>query len=149
MFYQTDSKLIYNAKSDCYIFDILKIHEIIGKHEFDYRQLKAMRKLMVRAEFIGKDGYINAKGISGITSVASGLTGHNVYIKRVGIDDIYNFVIAQFSRFLSNNDLVTHFNLMYLNKPKIVQWDPWSEDGARTTKIGNITGYRYIWAEAV
>lgn len=149
MKYQTDSKLMFNAKSDCYVFDILKVHEIIGKHEFSYRQLKSMRKVMVRADFIGQDGYINDKGISGISSVASGLTGNNVYIKRVGSNDNYNFVIAKFGRQLSNNKWVYHFVLMDPDNPAIVLYDSWSKAGSRTVQIGQILDYRFIFAEAV
>lgn len=147
MFYQSDPDLLFDAKSDCYVFDILKIHEIVGKHEFTRDQVKNLRKVSVRAEFIGEDGYINAKGISGIATVASGTTGVHVYIKRVTIDDPFNFLIAEFGRKLSNGDSVRHFNLMEIDAPALVQWDPWSKAGARTTQIGQIVGYRYIFAE--
>ena len=149
MFYQTDPELNYNAKSDCYVFDILKIHELVGKHEFSYYDIKQIRKLTVRADFIGEDGYINAKGISGISTTASGLTGRHVYIKRVTIDDPFNFLIAEFGRKLSNGDPVRHFNLMEIDAPELVQWDPWSKVGARTTQIGKIIGFRYIFAEVI
>lgn len=149
MKFQTDPKLMFNAKSDCYVFDILKIHEIIGKHEFSHRQLLAMRKVMVRADFIGSDGYINNKGISGISSVASGLTGHSVYIKRVGSQDNYNFVIALFRRTDSDGLVWEHFVLMEPLSHDVVFFDPWSEEGARTVKLGKIVEYRFIWAEAV
>lgn len=149
MKYQTDPKLMFDADSDCYVFDILKVHEVIGKHEFSYRQLKSMRKVMVRADFIGQDGYINDKGISGIASVASGLTGHHVYIKRVGSNDNYNFVIALYRRQLSNGKFVYHFVLMDPSNPALVLFDPWSKVGARTTQEGQIIDYRFIWGEAV
>lgn len=149
MFYQTDPELQFNAKSDCYVFDILKIHELIGKHEFTYEQIRKIRSVTVQAEFIGEDGYINAKGISGISTTATGLTGVHVYIKRVKVDDPFNFLIAEFGRKLSNSDPVRHFNLMEMDAPELVQWDPWSKVGARTTAIGKIIGFRYIWAEKV
>lgn len=149
MKYQTDPELMFNAKSDCFIFSILKIHEIVGHHEFTRKQIKQIRKVAVRADFHGQDGYINEKGISGIASVASGRSRNHVYIKRVTSNDHYNFLIARFSRYLSNGDLVTHFVLSDIDTPGRVVFDPWSEDGARTTMIGNITGYRYLFAEKV
>ncbi len=146
MYYQTDPELQFNAKSDCYIFDILKIHEIVGKHEFTRTQIKQLRKIAVRADFIGQDGYINAKGISGLATVASGITKHHVFIKRVGSNDNYNFIIGEFMR-MHGSRRIEHFNLM--EDRKTVMFDPWSKLGAVTTKEGNIIGYRYIFAEAV
>ena len=149
MKYQTDPKLMFEAKSDCFVFTVLKVHEIIGKHEFSYRHLLGMRKVMVRADFIGKDGYINDKGISGISSVASGLTENHVYIKRVGSNDNYNFVIALYRRQLSPGKFVFHFVLMDPDNPALVLFDPWSKAGAKTTHEGQIIDYRFIFAEAV
>ncbi len=149
MFFQTDPELKFNAKSDCYIFDILKIHEIVGKHEFTRDQIKKIRKVSVRADFIGEDGYINAKGISGISVAASGLTGKHVYIARVEVNDPFNFLIAEFGRKLSGDRNVRHFNLMEMESPSLVKWDPWSKVGAKTTQIGKIIGFRYIFAEVL
>ena len=149
MKFQTDPKLMFNAKSDCFVFCILKIHEIVGNHEFTYDQLKKIRRVAVRPGFHGKDGYINEKSISGIASVASGLTGHHIYIKRTTSNDPFNFLIGEFMRIVSDSKRFTHFNLMKDLSHKVVEFDPWSEEGARTTEIGNIIGYRYIWAEAI
>ena len=149
MFFQNDPELQFNAKSDCYLFDVLRIHEIVGGHEFTREQIKQLRRVSVRTEFIGQDGYLNEKGISGLATVASGLTKHHVYIKRVTSNDDYNFLIGEFMRTVSGGKRYTHFNLMEgLDRDK-VGFDPWSKEGAQTTKHGNIIDYRYIWAEAV
>lgn len=150
MFFQTDKKLQFNAKSDCYLFDILKIHELTGKHEFTRDQVKKLRKVSVRAEFIGEDGYLNEKGISGVASVASGLTGHNVYMRRVGSNDNYNNIIAHYERRTNSSKFVRHFVLANFEKPdKLVDYDPWSKYGSKTVQTGYIIGYRYIWSEVV
>ncbi len=81
--------------------------------------------------------------------MASGLTGYNVYIKRVTNNNRFNFLIGKFGRKLSSGKLVSHFNLMEIEQPELVKWDPWSAVGARTTVIGKIVGYRYLWAELV
>jgi hypothetical protein len=147
VFFQDDPELKFDAKSDCYLFDILKIHEIVGKHTFTRDQIKNLRKVSVRTKFIGEDGYLNAKGISGLATVASGLTGVHVYIKRVTNNDPFNFLIGEFGRALSGGRHVRHFNLMEMDAPELVQWDPWSKAGARTTGIGKIVGFRYLFAE--
>ncbi len=149
MFFQTDHELQFDAKEDCFFFDILKIHELVGKHEFSREQVKKLRKVSVRTDFMGEDGYLNAKGISGIATVASGLTGHNVYMRRVDSNSNYNFIISRFSRITNNNKRVSHFVLMDINNPKEVLYDPWSKNGSRTAREGNITEYRYIWSERV
>ncbi len=149
MFFQNDKDLMFNAKSDCYIFDILKIHELVGNHFFTRQQIKQLREVSVREKFIGQDGYINAKGISGLASVASGLTGHNVYIKRVDSNANYNFLIGEFMRIVSGGKRYEHFNLMADLDREKVGFDPWSSEGAKTTHYGNIIGYRYIFSEAV
>jgi len=146
VFYQTDPKLQFRAKSDCYIFDILKIHEIVGEHEFTRTQIKQLRDVAVRTGFIGQDGYINERGISGLATVASGISKHYVYIKRVGSNDPYNFLIGEFMRIAGTRRIV-HFNLM--EDKDTVMFDPWSKLGALTTKEGNIIGYRYLFAEAI
>ena len=148
MIYQTDPELQFDAKSDCYVFCILKIHELVGRHEFLKNHVNQLRKVSVRTEYIGEDGYLNAKGISGLAAVASGLTGQNVYIKRVSPNDDFNFLIAQYARNLSSGKLVTHFVLVDVLTHSVI-FDPWSKEGARTTKIGNVTGQRHIWAEAI
>lgn len=150
MFFQTDKKLQFEADQDCYLFDILKIHELVGKHEFTREQIKDLREVSVQAKFMNRDGYLNAKGISGITSVASGLTKKHVYIKRVGSNDIYNYIIAKYQRRTSNSHMVSHFVLANFKEPnRLIDWDPWSLEGSRTGKVGYIIGYRYILAEAV
>ncbi len=150
MFYQTDPELQFKADSDCYFFDILKIHELVGRHAFTRDQVKDVRRVSVRPDFMGKDGYLNAKGISGIASVASGLTKHHVYIRRVGLNDIYNHIIAKYERRTDSNKLVRHFVVANFEHPNgIIDWDPWSKDGSRTGNTGYITEYRYIFAEAI
>ena len=149
MFYQTDKDLQFEADSDCYLFDVLRILEKTGGFEYTRDQVMQIRKLSVRAEFIDKDGFLNEKGISGLATVSSGLTSHHVYAKRVGSNDNYNNIIALFSRKLSNNKRMYHFVLMDSFTPDIVEWDPWSKVGAKTTREGNIISYRYIFSEVV
>jgi len=148
--FQTDPELQFNAKSDCYLFDILKIHELVGKHEFTREQIRDIRRVSVRTNFMGKDGYLNAKGISGISMVASGLTGYNVYMRRVGSNSNYNYIIAEYQRRIDSSSMVDHFVLANFEQPnKVVDYDPWSFFGSRTVREGNIVGFRYIFAEAV
>ena len=149
MFYQTDTKLQFEANSDCYLFDILRIIEKTGKFEYTRDQVKKIREISVRADFMGKDGYLNAKGISGIGTVSSGLIKKHVYIKRVGNNDNYNNIIGKFMRPISNSDPYYHFNLMDFLNPKLVEWDSWSRIGARTTREGSVVEFRYIFAEAI
>ena len=150
MFYQTDPKLQFKANEDCYFFGVLKIHELEGKHEFTRGQVKDLRRVSVRAKFMDKDGFLNAKGISGIASVASGLTGHHVYIRRVGSNDNYNHIIAHYERRTDSGKLFRHFVLAnFLEPDKIIDFDPWSKEGSRTGNTGYIIGYRYIFAEAI
>ena len=149
MFYQTDKELQFEADSDCYLFDILRILEKTGKFKYTRDQVKQLREISIRAEFIGEDGYLNEKGISGIASVSSGLTSHHVYAKRVGSNDNYNNIIALFMRNISGSKSIYHFDLMELSNPKLVEWDPWSLFGAKTTHEGNVISYRYIFSEAI
>jgi len=150
LFYQTDPELQFDADEDCFFFDILKIHEIVGKHEFTREQVKQLRMVSVRADFMGQDGYLNAKGISGIATVASGLTKHHVYIKRMGSNDNYNHIIALYERRTNSGKLVRHFVLADFEKPhRLIAFDPWSKEGSRTGREGYIVGYRYIWGEEV
>ena len=150
MKFQTDPKLMFNAKSDCYVFDVLKVHEIVGKHEFSYSDIKKLRKVSVRADFIGEDGYINAKGIQGLAAAASGISGVHVYIRRNSSNGLYNFIFARYQRRTNSLKLVTHFVLANFEKPlKKVDWDPWSESGSRTASEGNVVDFRYIWAEKI
>jgi len=150
VFFQTDPKLQFKANEDCYLFDVLKIHELVGKHEFTRDQVRDLRKISVRTKFVEEDGYLNAKGISGIASVASGLTGHHVYMRRVGSNDNYNHIIALYERRTDSGKLVRHFVLANFKKPdRLVDYDSWSKYGSRTVQIGYIIGYRYIWSEAV
>jgi hypothetical protein len=150
VFYQTDPELQFKANSDCYLFDILKVHELVGKHEFTREQVKQLRKVSVRADFMGQDGYLNEKGISGIATVASGLTKHHVYIKRVGSNDNYNHIIAKYEYRADSGKFFCHFILANFDKPsKIIDWDPWAEWGSNTGNTGYIIGYRYIFAEAI
>lgn len=149
MKYQSDPDLKATAKSDCFIFDILRIHEIVGKHEFSTENIKEIRRVCVRADFHDKDGYINERGIAGISTVASGITRKHVFIKRVTSNDIYNFLLARYSRTISGGNLFSHFVLANMINPHDVDYDSWSEEGSRTVREGNITGYRYIFAEAL
>ena len=149
MFFQTDRKLQFKADSDCYLFDVLYGLEKVGKFKFTREQVKQLRAVSVRADFISEDGFLNEKGISGIAMVSSGLTGHHVYAKRVGSNDNYNVVIGKFMRVISPNNRMVHFNYMNFALPKIVEWDPWSEYGAKTTHEGNIIEYRYLFMEAI
>ena len=149
MFRQTDPKLAFKADSDCYLFCILRILEKARGFEYTRSQVAQFRKVAVRAEFIGDDGYINARGISGIAVVSSGLTKHHVYAKRVESTESFNYVIAKFRREVSSGKYTHHFVLMNTQDPTIVDFDPWSVTGARTTKEGKIIDYRYVYAEKV
>lgn len=150
MFYQTDPELQFKADEDCYIFCNLKIHELVGNHEFTREQVKQLREVSVDAKFIDKDGYLNAKGISGLASVASGLTGNYVYMRRVGNNDNYNFIIAQYEYRANSGKLFRHFVLANFEQPsKIIDFDPWAEWGSNTGNTGYIVDYRYIFAEAI
>jgi len=148
--FQTDPKLEFKADEDCYFFDVLKVIELTGKFEFTYDQIRDLRKVSVRAEFMGKDGYLNAKGISGISSVASGLTKHHVYVKRVGSNDNYNHIIAKYARKLDSGYLFYHFVLANFDKPdELIDWDPWSFYGSKTGREGYVVEFRYLFSEAI
>jgi len=122
----------------------------VGQHRFTRDQVRDLRKVSVRTDFIEFDGFLNRKGVSGVAMVASGITGHNVYIKRVGVDDPFTHIIAVYERRLSNGDFVRHFVLAGLEHPdKVIQWDPWSKEGSRTGKEGYVVGFRHMWAERV
>lgn len=149
MFFQTDKELQFEADSDCYVFCILKILEKTGRFKYTRDQVKKLRKVSVRARFIEEDGYLNERGISGLASVSSGLTGRHVYAKRVGSNDNYNNIIALFKRDIPGGKPVYHFDLMDSLNPLIVEWDPWSESGAKTTREGNIISFRYVFSEAI
>ena len=150
MFYQTDPNLGFTAKTDCYLFDLLKIHELVGKHEFTRDQVKTIRDFCDRAEFIGEDGYINKGGVSGVASVASGITHKHVYMQRVDNTGRYTHILAHYARVAISKEVIDHFVLADFDDPfHKVEWDPWSEAGALTTRKGKVVDLRFIFAEAI
>lgn len=148
MFYQIDDKIKkYQRDDECYVFNIYKIFEEMSGHTFTYKEIDDMHNVTTKAEFVGRDGWINENGIQGLASVASGITKKHVFIKRVSASNNYNFIIACFKRKLSNGGIVTHFVLVDRINPKIVIWDPYSPNGSKTVREGWIDSYRYIFAE--
>ena len=150
MFYQIDKKIKKTQRDDeCYVFCIYKVFEEISGHTLTYAEINQIHEVTVRPDFVGEDGWINEKGIQGIAMVASGFTKKHVYIRRVGSNDNYNFVIACFKRHLSNGNIATHFVIVDRMNPKIILWDPYSPSGSKTVREGWMDGCRYIFAEAI
>lgn len=141
---------MFKADSDCYLFDILKIIELQGKFKFTREQVMQLREVSVRADFINDEGFLNEKGIQGVAYAASGLTKKHVYVRRVSSNGHYNHIIAEYGRRANNRKLVHHFVLADFIRPnQLIAWDPWSAEGSKTGREGYITGYRYIFAEAI
>jgi len=149
MIYQTDENLPKHMRDDeCYEFSILDIHEDFGNHEFTIAQLINIHRVVTNANFMGKDGFINYRGMQGIANVASAISGINVDIRLVSVNDNFNALIARFS--LRDGDkLYTHFPRLSMEDYKSVIYDPYSPYGSRTVREGKITGYRYIRAEVL
>ena len=147
MIYQTDERLRLEARDDeCYMFDILRIHELEGDHEFTVRQVDGIHRLSVRMGWMRLDGWLGVDGPSGIAYEASGVAGVHVQIDRVTEDDDYNFLIGRYNRKTNKGKEVTHFVLMDMDNPKKVIYDPWDKGGSKTVRIGKLTEYRYIKA---
>ncbi len=110
MIYQTDERLRLEARdNECYMFDILRIHELVGKHEFTVRQVDAIHRLSVQMDYMGMDGWLGPEGPDGIAYEASGVSGIHVHIDRVPEDEDYNYLIGRYNRKTTKGKAVTHF----------------------------------------
>lgn len=144
MIYQNDKRLKpIIQKSGCYELSILSIFQELAKKELTPEEINQIHDVTARVEYIGDDGFINYKGIRGLSQIASGLAGVSVYMRQVGLNDNFNYRIARFSRQTSGG-MYHHF--VRVDDDNVI-WDPWPN--SRTVCEGNITGYRYIFGEVI
>ena len=150
MKYQVNKELHPDIRKwGCYFLSILRIYEIVSKKDLSVNEVNNIYKVGKRAGFLGEEAYVNAKGISGIASVASGLTGKHVYIKRTDSNSVYNFLISKHVRTTNSGKLVSHFVLVDMDDPLKIIYDPWSSAGSKTGREGKSHSYRYIFGEMV
>ena len=149
--YQTTPGLDKEIASEgCYFRVVLKIVEIITGINFTVDQINKIYRVCFRVGYVGNKIspiYLNERAINGIAQVASGMTGNHVFMKRVFDNDHYNFRAGLYTRLTNSGGKVFHFVLM--PGPLTEGWDPWSESGSRTAKIGTFDSSRLIMAEAI
>ncbi len=140
MIYQTTKDVDPDIrKSGCYFLSILRIFEILTKHNLTVDEVNSIFDLCVRVGYIGDDGYMKENAGQGVSQIASGLIGKHAYIRRVFESGNHNFLIGKYV------NSATHFILM--GGPLNKEYDPWSSNGSNTVKHGKFHSPRYYYGE--
>lgn len=149
MFKQVDTRLRLTTRdNECYFFCVLDIFEEVTKYKLSITDVEEIHSMCVNMEYIGLDGWMKLKAVRSVAQIASAITGKNCYMKLVEEKEKYNHVIARFTRIVSAKEK-HHFVRVDFNTKKVVTYDPYSDNGSLAVKQGKITGYRYIFAEAI
>ena len=154
MNYQTTSRIVEGIHHfGCKYLSTCRIFELVTHRDLSVDEVNKIYEVCQKVGYIGKggnmEGFVYANGTRGIAQVASGITGYGCYMEQVSNNDSFNYIIARFSRRTSSGRLLNHFPLVSLGDMETVIYDPWSKEGSKTVRLGSITGYRYVYAEAI
>lgn len=146
--YQTTPGIKEEIRDEgCYFLSILNIYSKVSGHDLTVKEVNTIYKVAVAADHIRKDCLIyKDRGVSGVASVASGLTRKHVYMKQVDGEGVYTHRIAKFQRKTSGGKTMTHFVEVGLDSDDVL-YDGWPN--SKTCRDGHIVDYRYILAEAI
>lgn len=140
MLYQTSKGIDPEIrKSGCYFLSVLRIFEILTKHDLTIEEVNKIFNLCCRVGYIGDDGFMKEDAGQGVSQIASGILNKHAHIRRVFESSNHNFLIGKYV------NSITHFILM--PGPENKEYDPWSSNGSNTVKTGKFHSPRYYYGE--
>jgi len=136
------------AKTGCYFLSVIYVVEEIMKKAFTVGEVNTIFKLAKKVHYVGEDAYMKHKAAQGIAQIASGFKKEDVYMKRVQRDDRHNYTIGHYRR-RSKSSGAFHHHFVVMGGLAKVEFDPWSAEGSRTVREGDLMDHRYFFVEEV